>query len=204
MEVKDKTMYHFHHNFLFKDIWVPGNELTVDNNFNSQYGTILKRFKTGFMTKEKLVPFNKIIRYYLDEKADTETYIKLLEDAEYIIKGTNLFEREMALEIVRRLCYPELPSREHSIWLCDENSMRHWESTLSSADDLELFRVSVTGELFKSSDAFLPDDGIPFIDIVNNSKKYWEPKFENEYQENQAEYLFQGKVKILEKIKKTN
>lgn len=205
MEVKDKAMFHFHHNYLFKDIWVPGNELTVDNNFNSQYGTILKTYGTGFKTKDdKITPLNRIIRYYLDEKAGEETYIQLLKDAEHVIKGADLFEREMALEIVRRLCYPELPSRQHSIWLCDETSKRHWESTLSSKDDLDLFKVSVTGNLFKSSDAFLPDEGITFGEMINMAKKYWEPNFEKEHHETQAEYLFQGKIKILERINKTN
>lgn len=205
MEVKDKTMYHFHHNNLYKDIWVPGNEITVDDKFEALFCVILKKYNTGMRIGDRVISFDKVIKHYLEEEQDKETYIKLLKDSEYVIRGAKIFDRELALEIVRRLCYSDLPSRQHSIWLCDEKSKRHWEDTLGNNNsNLELFKLSVTGNMFKSSDAFLPDDCAPFGEMIDKARDYWNPKFQEDFHEAQAEYLFQGKVKILERINKTN
>lgn len=64
-----------------------------------------------------------------------------------------------------------------------------------------LFRVSITGNLFKSSDSFIPNDELTTKEMYNVSSKYWNPVF-NEDNLCKAEYLFQGKVKVLEKINK--
>lgn len=202
MEVNDKIMYHFHQKNRYDNMWEPGNEILVDNNFESLFGKILKEYSIGVQTNDNYVQFNRVISHYLEEEQDKETYIDLLKEAEHIIRGGGIFQREMALEIVRRLCYPELPSRRNSVWLCDEKSGRHWKSSLEEAKDLSLYRVSVSGNLFKSSDVFLPDEYLRFEDMIIKAHKYWNPKFKNSTQERQAEYLFQGKIKILEKIRK--
>lgn len=58
-----------------------------------------------------------------------------------------------------------------------------------------------TGNTFKSSDKFIPDDELILKEIYNFSEKYWNPKFENEDEEAKAEYLFQGRARVLERIK---
>lgn len=47
MEVKDKVMYHYHKLGIYDDIWQVGNELTVDDNFDSYYSSIIDKFSTG-------------------------------------------------------------------------------------------------------------------------------------------------------------
>jgi hypothetical protein len=61
--------------------------------------------------------------------------------------------------------------------------------------------VLLNGNLFKSSDAFLPSSNSNYNSNLIEAENYWNPKFENEEQEKKAEYLFQGKLKILEKVK---
>ena len=60
----------------------------------------------------------------------------------------------------------------------------------------------LNGELFKSSDLFLPEDGETKENQKIEAYKYWEPKFTSDDEEKSAEYLFQGKVKIIEKYNK--
>ena len=203
MKVENKEMYHFHHTDLFKDIWVPNNEIIVDDNFETSFLKILRLYNTAVNTESgKRTEFDKIIDIYLKTEQDKETYIKLLKESRRILMGASIFMREMALEEIRKQKYNTLPSRKHSIWLCDEKSKNFWNKELikESNGQLDLYKVLVSGELFKSSDEFIPDNHLNYETMLKESEKYWDPVFENDKQEEKAEYLFQGKVKILEKI----
>ena len=65
--------------------------------------------------------------------------------------------------------------------------------------NIDLFKVEVTGELFKSSDILLPDNSESINTMFEQAKKYWEADLTN-ISDEATEYLFRGKVKILEKI----
>ncbi len=198
MEVKDKLMLHFNHSDMYPDIWVPGNELTIDENYNSDSCNRLQE-------KEE-----SVISNYIESLKDTsdslEKYkvaMEALKEGRYLLP--EIFQREVALEILRRLEFPELPSRKRSIFLCDENSARHWKSSLKmDGKSLDLYLVSVSGILFKSSDSFIPLGYGNLETSIEEARQYWNPKFERRVEENQAEYLFQGKLKILKRINKTN
>lgn len=204
MQVKEKEMYHFHNNKVYNDLWVPNNEIIVDDTFETSYLNILKFFTTAVNTSNgNKEAFNNIIDFYLKEKQDEETYIQMLKDAQNILRGVNIFKREQALEQVRKEKYPNLPSRKHSIWLCDKNQLEFWEEALSNTDiNLDLYKVLVTGNLFKSSDCFIPNNYSNYETNLVEAEQYWNPIFTNEEQERKAEYLFQGKLKILKKLNK--
>ena len=203
MQVTNKEMYHFHNNKAHNELWVPNSEIIVDDNFVSYYSDILKYFTTTVKIQDgNRAPFNRVIESYLKEEQDIKTLKELLEEAKNIIYGTNIFKRELALEEVRRLKYPNLPSRIHSIWLCDEKGIPFWEDQISDGGRLEvdLYKVLVTGEIFKSSDCFIPSNKVNFQTNLEQAHEYWNPDFKTEEQELKSEYLFQGKLKILEKI----
>lgn len=203
MEVKEKSMYHYHRLGLYDDIWQVGNEIIVDENFNSYCGSIVDKFTTGVKCKNGLVSLEKIIDAYLDDigigNVDLETITNLLKDSRAIITNANMYSRELMLEQYREESNPNLPSRLHSIWLADKESLNFWEGQLNGRRKLKLYRVSVTGNLFKSSDSFIPDDELTAKEMYEAASNYWNPIF-NEEDLCKAEYLFQGKVKVLEKI----
>lgn len=205
MEVKDKIMYHYHKLGKFDEKWQVGNQIIVDNSFNSFYCTILADFSTSVYCRpdNHLESFDNILDYYLNnkdfEKLDQKLLRQMLEESRRIIANTNIYKRERALEDCRKDFFPHLPSRLHSIWVSDERELSFWKKQFKQ--DLILFKLSLTGELFKSSDSFIPDDELSPIESYVFSKKYWDPTFETEEQEKKVEYLFQGKVKILEKLK---
>ena len=205
MEVSDKIMYHYHRLGIYDDIWQVGNEITVDDNFNSYCGSIVDKFSTGVKCKNGLVPLERIIDNYLYdigvENIDLETITNLLKDSSAIITNANMYNRELMLEKYRKEHNSDLPSRLHSIWLADKKSLNFWEGQLNGRRKLKLYRVSVTGNLFKSSDSFIPDDELTVKEMYEASSTYWNPTFKEE-DLCKAEYLFQGKVKVLEKINK--
>lgn len=205
MEVKEKTMYHYHKLGLYDDIWQEGNEIIVDNNFNSYYGSIIDKFSTGIRFSNGIVSLDRVIDEYLEkiglENVDIKTITNLLRDSSSIIKKINIYNRELMLEKYRKENTPDLPSRLHSIWLTDKESLNFWEEQLNGGGKLKLYRVSIAGKLFKSSDSFIPDDELTAKEMYEASSAYWNPIFKEEYL-CKAEYLFQGKVKVLEEINK--
>lgn len=206
MEIKDKIMYHYHKVGIHDEKWEVGNELVIDNDFISYYSEVLNEFNTSVPTTDgELESFDKIIKYYLKDenfdKIDRELAKRMMTTARRIIMGANVFKRELALEECRKQFYPELPSRLHSIWVAEEKQLPFWKEQFNE-NDTELFELELNGNLFKSSDKFLPNDYLRMHEINEQSKKYWDPKFETEEEDNKAEYLFQGKVKILKKVNK--
>lgn len=202
MEVKDKVMYHYHRLGIHDDAWKVGNILTIDNSFNSYFSSILRVFGTDVATtSNKRQSFDKIIKHYLEDmNPDREMLIRLLNESRRIIKDTNTYKREFALEEYRKIHCPHLPSRKHSIWVADEKQMEFWKTQFKDSK-LELFQISLTGTLFKSSDEFIPDDELTMEESMLAAERYWNPVFTSEEEENKAEFLFQGQVKILQKIK---
>lgn len=205
MEVKDKIMYHYHRLGIYDDIWQVGNEIIVDDNFNSYCGSIIDKFTTAVKCENGIFSLEKIIDKYLNdisiENVDLKTITNLLKASSAIITKADMYNRELMLEKYRKENNPKLPSRLHSIWLADKESLNFWKEQLNGGRNLTLYRVSVTGNLFKSSDSFIPDDELTAKEMYQVSSKYWNPVF-SEDDLCKAEYLFQGKVKVLEKINK--
>lgn len=204
MQVQEKEMYHFHNNKSHNELWVPDNEIIVDDNFKTHYLYALNELTTAVNTMDgNKEAFCFIIDHYLKEEQDNETLIELLKEARNMIYGMTLFKREYALEEIRKQKYPDLPSRKHSIWLCDDKGVEFWKEQISAGGEipLDLFKVSVTGNLFKSSDSFIPNNTSNYETNLLEAEQYWNPVFESDEQEQKAEYLFQGKLKILEKVK---
>ncbi len=205
MKVKDKVMYHYHKLGIYDDIWQVGNELLVDNNFNSFCGSIVDKFTTAVKCENGIFSLEKIIDKYLNdisiENVDLKTITNLLKASSAIITKADMYNRELMLEKYRKENNTKLPSRLHSIWLADKESLNFWKEQLNGGRNLTLYRVSVTGNLFKSSDSFIPDDELTAKEMYQVSSKYWNPVF-SEDDLCKAEYLFQGKVKVLEKINK--
>lgn len=201
MQVVEKEMYHFHKKNKFDKIWKPKNEIIIDNSFNGDFLENIKKYTTAVMLdNNEKETFSYTIDRYLKANHDIEIYKEMLVNASNIIKQLNILKRELILEQIRQQYYPELPSRKHSIWLCDGKQVDYWNEILSEDNNIMLFKVLITGNLFKSSEAFMPQDISTYGENIREAEQYWNPKFETEDQENRAEYLFQGKLKILKKV----
>lgn len=206
MEVKDKIMYHYHNKDIYSDIWQVENEIIVDDNFDSYFCKRAKEYTPAvdvqFKNDVRKESFDYFLEEYLDEeefnKIDRKLAMQMLRETIGIIRNGNLCRREYLLEEYRKNNYPSLPSRFHSIWVTDEDSLEFWERKLSKSDYLKLCKLQITGELFKSSDLYLPNNEFTMEEMYESSEKYWNPDLSYEVANERAEYLFQGKVKILD------
>lgn len=202
MKINNEIFYHFHNNLCFNDVWIPGNELLINDEFNSNLGKIIKGYSTSInINNEQRINFCDIVDEYLNRDVSKEKLIEILEISRSLIYYSNLFMQEKALEEVRKEKYPNLPSRLHSIWLTDECNIDFWHRRLKSeVKKLDLYKVMVSGKVFKSSESYLPSKNDSYEDMLKKSEKYWNPNLEMKEEQEAIEYLFQGKVKILEKI----
>ena len=203
MEVKNKEMFHFHKIGIYDYKWSIGSSLYIDNNFESHYSNIMRNFNTNVKTNDGYKSIDRIIDYYLKNNSDSEELIKLLKDARDRIYLANIFKREIALEYIRKTKYKNLPSRKKSIWITDEEGIEFWKDSLSKTGDgkdLLLYKVALTGILFMTSEYFIPDDNYLFEHTLRSSENYWNPDF-SKIKKDRNEYLFQGKVKVLELMK---
>lgn len=216
MKVKNKKMYHIHRNGVYDDIWQLGNELIIDNSFvaffnskrdipsgvRTKNGTIrsldkyIEEVINGLNTDEKIIDLKNLSEEEFLKKG--KFLCQVLEDSMLKIRNLSLKNREESLEEIRKGKYPNLPSRYHCIWVCDKKSLDYWKTKLRK--DSIIYEVELNGELFKSSDSFLPEDGEKKEKQKIQADKYWNPVFIDDDQERTAEYLFQGKVKIIKEF----
>lgn len=210
MKVVNKKMYHYHRRDIHPELWIPKKKIIVDDNFNSLFGKMYEP-----LLSHAVELYLMYLEDPINNKSSLDAFNNILNEG--IQKYTEIFKRETILEVSRRLKDSSLPSREHCIWLCDEEGIVHWKDALDCshhpessfnghlASDtvtiLEIFQVSVTGDLFRTSDFFIPDSYLPTEELFEESKKYWDPNFTEKYQERQTEYLFQGELKILKKLR---
>lgn len=96
--------------------------------------------------------------------------------------------------------YKELPSRSKAIYLCKKEQLEYWKNTIAvNPKFCEVFKVNISGTIFKSNDSLLPDDSMSIMDTFIQAQKYWDADFSN-IEEKETEYLFVGKIKVLEKV----
>ena len=113
-----------------------------------------------------------------------------------LAQGINL--RELAMEEYRKNNCPEVYSRLHSIFACDESALDFWITQIRD-NDLEIFRIDAEDEPFHSNANLLPNEGLPYGLKVEASRSYFHPKAK-EIGNVFDEYLVQGKVLIKEKV----
>ena len=208
MQVKDERMYHLHKKGNFDYLWYPGNKLVVDDNFTSNFTRLLTDFNTNTSSATgKSESFEDILLdlFYFQniENLPKETLIELLKDSRKIIHKANMFKREKAFEEIREKKFSDLPSRVHSIWVSDNKSLSFWKHALidpSHIDDVALFEVSLTGNLFKSSDYLIPEDDLSYGQLLEAAEEYWNPNF-SKIPSDKNEFLFQGEVNVTNEIR---
>lgn len=200
MFVENKEMYHFNNVEKRKDIWKVGNEIDNTKDYISDYWRNDLNFNGKVLTNlGDEISFVGFIDSYLENEQDKETYIKMLKTARNMLSNYSALQREMILEAVRKDFYPDIISRKNAIYLCDNNQIEYWRDNLKRNSEIDLFKVEVTGELFKSSDTLLPSRAESISKMYEQAKEYWAADL-TDIDDVTCEYLFSGKIKVLEKM----
>lgn len=189
---RDKIFYHLHRLGSYDKEWNLGNTLEIDKDFISY-------FYENILLRERILKENNP-NYDIDKIIKALEMMKENKDTGYLsyhkfsstMNDYYIFRRELALEEGRKLYNNNAPSRLHSIYLSDEESLYHWLQYIGICS--RLFEVEVDGDIFVSSDYLFPDIRASFEEQVMGSKEYWQPK--RLLKTSPREYLVQGKIKI--------
>ena len=205
----ESELYHIHlkGNKDFK--WQIGNTINVDKTFDSIMNQRQQNFsQLVVLDNIKTQYFLYLAKYFAEiqnktsiKKEELEELKSLLEAGYSLSYNANFFKRETSLEECRKDNYSSLPSRLHSIYLCDKDGIEYWKDTIIEQNkEAEIFKVLAVGTIFKTNEQLLPSENSTYGESYNASFKYWNPKFKN-LPNYTNEYLVQGKVKILEKLR---
>ena len=74
--------------------------------------------------------------------------------------------------------------------------MDFWKNEIKG--ESRIFKVEVKNNYFKSNNKLISEKIDSYFEILEKAEKYW--SYNNEEDDEQDEYLYQGKVKILEEI----
>lgn len=198
--MEKQELYHFHKAGCYDHFWKVGNTINVSNDFKS---STYKRFcdfttASSTFTKDK-ANLQDVINYYFESgEINGKIAMKIIEEAYRVSFRANEFKRESALENFRVNNNHMYPSRLHSMYLTDEKGILEWSKKFGRSN-LELYRVEIEGDIFKTSEFFIPDETLPYDKFYEKSYYYWNPNFKKA-PEDSNEYLAQGKVLIKEKI----
>lgn len=211
--MQDRELYHIHLKNNIDKKWQVNNIINVGKNFNSVMSERQKNFSQIIKVEQAdgiiLSNYSTIIASYFDrikdlqkiEKGDLKELKSLLEIGYKMSYNADFFKRETALEDFRKDYKNELPSRLHSIYLCDKDGLDYWKDTLSNYGQkkCEIFEVEVDGVVFKTNEHLLPNEVSTYEEMYNKASIYWNPK-QKDCSRETNEYLAQGKIKILSKI----
>lgn len=213
----EKELYHIHvkekNNKDYK--WDVGRIITVDDNFDS----IMNKRQQSFNQCIQIVDENSCeqVQFYqylaeLYNCIKDRTIIKgeELEELKDVIKNgynlsynANFFKRESGLEDCRKNNFSNLPSRLHSVYLCDDDGLEYWIDNISfnRSKEINIFKVLADGNIFKTNEQLLPTEESTYGQTYQAAFKYWNPKFKD-FPNYTNEYLVQGKIKVLEQLNK--
>lgn len=170
MQIKEQKFYHIHRKNYTDDKWYVGNEIIFSKEFYNAFFNYY--IKINMMKSDSSVPNEVKIKEYA------------------------LMIRELVYEEVRSKYFNGLPSRRHCIWLCDETDVNLWKNTLQG--EYDVYKVLATGNIHKCYAGALDDENINYEILFNKAVAYWNGELIGNPEE--KEYLFEGKIRILERL----
>ena len=211
--MEELELYHIHKKNETDKKWQEKNIIKINENFNSIMNKRHQRFSQLIIYDDEFQHGKTSFHLYLADyysriqnlkvikNDDLEELKKLLEIGYEMSYNATFFKDETALENCRRDNFVELPSRLHSLYLCDSDGIEYWKDVISkeNKEEVEVFKVLASGKIFKTNEQLLPNEFLDYSEAYNSAFSYWKPKFKN-VPNYTNEYLIQGTVKILEKI----
>lgn len=199
--MEKQELYHIHKKGFHDKIWHKSALINIRENFKNGMYRRFNDFTVAIPVEEyaNINLYDLILLLKQTNELDMETMYQLIDYAYRITFNANQFKRENALENYRKDNCTTKPSRLHSVYLTDEAGIDSWIRKLG-VEDIELFRVEAEGKIFKTNEIFIPDENLNYSEVYEASYNYWNPNFKKAPKDSN-EYLVQGKIKVLEKIR---
>jgi len=113
------------------------------------------------------------------------------------------FAREVVLEEVRKIRFPQKASRSNAIWLSDFAYKERWLEIFSAFGlSYKVFLVSFTGKIHKADARWLTniDNPLSITSYYKNADGYWNGGLQSSNGIPDEEYIGSGRIKIIQEI----
>ncbi|MFW6025711.1 MAG: DUF2441 domain-containing protein [Candidatus Woesearchaeota archaeon] len=209
-KTKGELYINIHRSGEHSNKWKVGNTLSVGNSLNSFVG-IYENANISIFNYDALNFIDHVIAVLEKRVAPSKEIIALnsydvldtLKHSRNVLNEYVLFMREYIFEEVRKSHYEKHPSRFKGIWVLRDNeeSLNYWyKKLINNNQSYNIFRVRLSGTIHEASQDYLEVKTHNLNKWRSLAHEYWKGvKIENA-EEN--EFIFEGKVKILEEIKK--
>ena len=198
MQIENEIFYHIKKDDLKIEEWEENNEIDWTNRKNNFIETIFGLdLNMPFQgTKMSYRKANEEL-YKIPEAQRNEHLFQFYNFGNYALNKTSMMLRELVLEEYRSKNCQHLPSRLNCIWLCKETNIEYWIKALQ-IQTYKIYKVQITGNAHIASESNLYSDVMNINQYREMAKQYWD---ETQTFSVDSEIIFEGKIKVLEKIK---
>lgn len=222
MIVNGKIYYHIHTVNRFTRKWQPGRTIEfkgeeLNRIFASRFARLddnIEATKSSKYISENVKLFKKVEKFLTnrspgfldifdfvrDSQKNTLDLLIRAREMNQILASYNHLLNELIFEQVRHKNYPDLPSRLKCTWLCDRRNIKKWLSLFDSRGKRKIFEVQAFGEVFKADRSWLTADVTTATEIFRRAIEYWKGSLNPIVRERQVEYLFKGRLKVIDQI----
>ena len=171
--------------------WSVGSVITTGINENP-FWTTCKNCSPLVTVNQQQMPVFAMIDQKYNFDVTQENINFLYQTIENVSKETALYIREQVFEDVRKSNFPNLPSRQKCLWLCDEKTLPYWNTAVIGPQRC-LLTLKVEGQLFCGDDNWLTADTFSSVEYANRAKQYWSGEMTANPRK---EYLFYGEAVV--------
>ena len=189
MNVENKIMYHISrdNNWNIGDVLVAGEK-------DNQFWSICKDYSKTVRVNGKEMTIFQMIDIVPNFEITQNNITFLYQNLKDIAKETAFYIREQVFEDIRQKHYPELPSRQKCLWVCETDQLSYWK-TMKESCQRSLLKLELNGELFCGDDHWLTADTFSSVVYTERAQHYWRGEMSISPRK---EFLFYGKAIVKE------
>lgn len=225
MIVKGKLLYHLHRKNRHSEEWQVGNTIETpkgDNYFRKLRHADFYRIKHEIGRDE---PYMDRVLSELDEAKNfvenagalpdflwprkglqmTKDLIRLSTDLQDSLVVYIRFLTEIVFESERKQNFEDLPCRRNGVWLTDKTGLKKWFTVFRRLNEkplseFQVFQVRVSGIMHKGDGSWVTPDIYPVEHLYERASRYWRGEVHEDKRRRLIEYLFEGKLEVLEEL----
>ena len=186
-EVSGITMYHISRDSHWKQ-----GDLICSGEKDNPFWTKCKDYSPKMSVNGRVMSLFEMFDEQINIDATKDNVDHLYNNLKTVSKECAFYIREQVFEDVRKTSYPQLPSRQTSLWVAEIDQIDYWKGIVTSGPRF-LLCLELDGFLFCSDDYWLSADTFSSVEYEKRAKHYWAA----DMSENpRKEFLFSGKAVV--------
>lgn len=115
-----------------------------------------------------------------------------------IARSFRVMLREVVFEQVRRISFPDTPSRTTCLWACRTlDEARYWQQRIPHTGEKRIYELElIQGSIHEGSEGHLTEDSENISELEERAARYWNGA---KVSEGQREILCAGKLNVVER-----